>query len=264
MKRERAFTLIELLTVIAILGVLASILVPVVDSARTQAKRSRETSAARSLITGYLLFATESGGELLPGYGPGPTSDFQGKPVSWPASYRYPFRLAPYLDEVLRGQLYVNAQALYYDELLADPSVSADDLGYELSLFPSFGLNHYFMGGHHEIGAAHGIRPLNRIDEAAGETNGLIVFLSSKFSRGGGDEQGYFQVTSPNFPSKWPSSYSETAPAQTFGYVDPRWNGKAVAAMLGGHVELLSLDELRDMRRWALGAVQAGEPNWRP
>jgi prepilin-type N-terminal cleavage/methylation domain-containing protein len=263
-KRQRAFTLIELLTVVAILGILGSILIPVVDSVRTQAKRSRETSAARSLINGYLLFAKESGGDLLPGYGPGPTSDFQGKSVNWPASYRYPFRLAPYLDEVLRGQLYVNDQALFYDSLLADPSVSAEDAGYELSLFPSFGLNHYFMGGHHEIGAAHGVRPLKRLDETVGETNRLIVFLSSKFSRGMGDERGYFQITSPNFPSKWPSSYSETAPAQTFGYVDPRWGGKAVAAMLGGHVELLSLDEMRDMRRWALGAVLADEPDWRP
>jgi len=261
---RRAFTLIELLTVIAILGILATILVPVTQAVRGQAKKGREIAGARSLVTGYILSATDNGGQLLAGYGPGPVGSFRGETVTWPTSYRYPFRLSPYLDDVFRGQLFVNEQAYFYDQIVADPSKSTSEVTYDLSLFPSFGLNQYFLGGHHEVGASHGIRPVQRIDQAADETGGLIVFLSSKWSREAEDARGYFQVTSPGFPSKWPGNYSETAPASTFGYVDPRWSGKAVAAMLGGHVELLDMRELRDMRRWALDAVQADDPEWRP
>ncbi len=44
-----------------------------------------------------------------------------------------------------------------------------------------------------------------------------------------------------------------------WGYVDPRHNNRAVALMTDGHVEMLRLSDLRDMRRWANGADR---PDW--
>ncbi|MBY0313773.1 MAG: prepilin-type N-terminal cleavage/methylation domain-containing protein [Phycisphaerales bacterium] len=44
-----------------------------------------------------------------------------------------------------------------------------------------------------------------------------------------------------------------------WGYVDPRCNGRAIALKADGHVETLTLEQLRDMRRWANAA---DKPNW--
>jgi prepilin-type N-terminal cleavage/methylation domain-containing protein/prepilin-type processing-associated H-X9-DG protein len=63
--RRPAFTLIELLTVIAIIGILAAILVPVVSTVRNTAKLSQCTSNLRQLSMGYLLYADENKGVFL-------------------------------------------------------------------------------------------------------------------------------------------------------------------------------------------------------
>jgi hypothetical protein len=44
--------------------------------------------------------------------------------------------------------------------------------------------------------------------------------------------------------------------------VDFRYNGKAVVACLDGHVELLTREEMRDMRRWSNLHAQSDDPNF--
>lgn len=60
-RARRAFTLIELLTVIAIIGILASILIPVVGKVREQAKVSKCVVHLRDLGTGVHLYANDKG-----------------------------------------------------------------------------------------------------------------------------------------------------------------------------------------------------------
>lgn len=62
----RAFTLIELLTVIAIIGVLAAIIIPVVGRARVSASRSTMTSNLRQVGIAMGLFAADNR-NLMPG-----------------------------------------------------------------------------------------------------------------------------------------------------------------------------------------------------
>jgi prepilin-type N-terminal cleavage/methylation domain-containing protein/prepilin-type processing-associated H-X9-DG protein len=62
-----AFTLIELLTVIAIIGILAAILVPVVGSVRAKARAAQCASNLRQLGLGFALFSQERG--YFPGSG---------------------------------------------------------------------------------------------------------------------------------------------------------------------------------------------------
>jgi prepilin-type N-terminal cleavage/methylation domain-containing protein len=66
-RTQDAFTLIELLTVIAIIGILASILIPVVSSVRDSAARANCASNLRQIGTALHLYADDHEGRL-----PGP------------------------------------------------------------------------------------------------------------------------------------------------------------------------------------------------
>ncbi|MDR1282620.1 MAG: type II secretion system GspH family protein [Opitutaceae bacterium] len=58
--RPRAFTLLELLAVIAIIGLLAAILIPVTGKVRKTARRSVCASNLRQLFVGFELFANDN------------------------------------------------------------------------------------------------------------------------------------------------------------------------------------------------------------
>jgi prepilin-type N-terminal cleavage/methylation domain-containing protein len=94
--RARAFTLIELLTVIAIIGVLAAIVIPVVGKVRTSAKSAQNLSQLRNLATAALTFANDNKGRL-PGVGLNPDT-------------RWPVLLCPYMG--VPNVLPINAKSL--------------------------------------------------------------------------------------------------------------------------------------------------------
>ncbi|WP_052362276.1 prepilin-type N-terminal cleavage/methylation domain-containing protein [Geminisphaera colitermitum] len=79
-KRTTAFTLVELLTVIAIIGILAAILIPTVAAVRDTANSAKCTANLRQIGTALQLFAADHR-DMYPrayyNYGPGP-----GKTVS--------------------------------------------------------------------------------------------------------------------------------------------------------------------------------------
>lgn len=62
----RAFTLIELLTVIAIIGVLASIIIATVGTVREKARGTRCLSNLRQIGTAQLLYANENNNRFTP------------------------------------------------------------------------------------------------------------------------------------------------------------------------------------------------------
>src|SRR5690606_4582396 len=68
-----AFTLIELLTVIAIIGILAAILIPIVGKARNSAGRAKCASNLRQCGAALFLFANDNNG-WLPGNGGAPNA----------------------------------------------------------------------------------------------------------------------------------------------------------------------------------------------
>jgi len=63
--RQRAFTLVELLTVIAIIAILASILIPTIGKVRENARTSQCLSNVRQLALANLLYAGENKGQLI-------------------------------------------------------------------------------------------------------------------------------------------------------------------------------------------------------
>jgi prepilin-type N-terminal cleavage/methylation domain-containing protein/prepilin-type processing-associated H-X9-DG protein len=64
--RKRAFTLIELLTVIAIIGILAAIIIPTVGSVRNKAKGVRCSSNLRQIGIAIRVFANDNNGMMVP------------------------------------------------------------------------------------------------------------------------------------------------------------------------------------------------------
>lgn len=74
MKKTTAFTLIELLTVISIIGILAGIMIPVVGRVRSSAKGAQCKSNLRQLASAFSMYADEHKGLYPTAYPPPPGS----------------------------------------------------------------------------------------------------------------------------------------------------------------------------------------------
>lgn len=261
MKHRSGFTLVESLVTIAILTVAGSLTVGGIQIARKKAATATEVHAARNLITGYLGHAAENNGQLLAGYLPDPTvTNLEGKPLEFPMNARYPWRLARSLPAV-KGYLVFNGN---------ESVLEMDNSDYRVSAGPNLGLNATLVGGH--FGSGSPLAPTPRLIDAYGkfhlshlhesdDPGRQLVFASA---RSGKDQPGYFEVRPPNLTGQvWSrGKFKSNSPASAHGFVDFRWGGKAVAAMLGGNVELLDEPQLRDMRRWSHQAARANDPDF--
>ena len=60
LKRSKGFTLIEVLTVIAIIAILSAILVPTVTQMREIASKTKDLNNLRQIINASLLFSSQN------------------------------------------------------------------------------------------------------------------------------------------------------------------------------------------------------------
>jgi prepilin-type N-terminal cleavage/methylation domain-containing protein len=256
-----AFTLIELLVVIAIISILAALLLPCLAKARNRARMVEEMSAGRQLMLGVQMYADDHDGAVFPGYVSDSVAvDNRGQSLSFPVNARYPWRIVPYLSGSME-LIYSGENRARLSQL---QSSSHPDYVYSVSLFPSLGINSYFIGGNQsEFPAADanvkfgGGTVITKVSEAR-QPSDLMVFISARSAVTGNNAQGYYQVTPPYLKTRqWSANYSASLSPNQWGFVAPRFNNRAVAALLDGHAENFTLQQMQDMRHWCNTADRA-------
>jgi prepilin-type N-terminal cleavage/methylation domain-containing protein/prepilin-type processing-associated H-X9-DG protein len=251
---REGFTLLELLVVIVIIAVLMGIALPVATSVRNKARMTAEINAGRQLTAGYLSYAAENDGELMPGYLAGASVAYpNGDIAGGPEAERYPWRLAPYVSWNENVFLVNDAR-----KAVQGMDTKSSNYRYFVSLTPSLGLNTYCVGGYQ---SSTGLLSPNDVATKIGQVeklSNLVAFVSSrtKTSAGAaqsGDIAGSFYVRPPIYgATKWRAGNFDAKRASLdFGNVDFRHGRKAVVTFLDGSVRLMSIGELRDMRLWA-------------
>ena len=252
------FTLIELLVVIGIIALLAGITLPVMNSVQRKTRATVEANSARQIVAGYLAYAADNDGELLPGYLAGASVEFPNGDVgAGPEAERYPWRLAPYLQW--------NADLYMINDLqkaVAKMDRNSTEYRYMVSLAPALGLNTYCVGGYQ---TATTTMAKNDVALRLGSIDRpLVAFVSARTKTSAtsgaqsGDVAGSFFVRPPIFGTKWKTgAFDEKKASLDYGNVDFRHGGKAVTAFTDGAVRMLDIDELRDMRLWARNADSA-------
>lgn len=113
--RRHAFTLTELLAVIAIIGILAAIIIPIVGSIRENAKNTQSLNNLRQVATALNVYATDNKGRYpIMGDGIGFTGNL------WPT------RIQPYISpKIYTGKIFRNGSTVdTQSPTLLDPIVA--------------------------------------------------------------------------------------------------------------------------------------------
>jgi len=262
-----AFTVLETVVCLAILSILSMITVYSVQKVRGYTAMGNEVSAGKSVISAYQLFAADNGGKLMPGLNRTYWSiPFKDRTVSFAeAPHRYPYRLAPYLDYNLEGAIFVNGNR---EQIIDQFGRSGGMYDYGVSLMPALGMNMFFVGGIiDQSGNLHLEQARDVITRQNQVEANIIVFASGGYrSVGMGQDDkeglGYHEIKAPY---TWTyGSWSEHSIPSDYGNVSARHDGKAVCVFLDGSTQVLSIEELRDMRLWSTQAALADNPNYRP
>lgn len=272
MKRQSAFTLVELLIVIGIISLLIGILLPTLGRARAIAKEIKSASGLRQMLIGYAMYHQENKGALLWGYPNGTVNGVSvlvydprsQQTLGFPIADRYPWRLLPYVSNVWQ---IVHA----HDECPPIPTTN-DTTGwnqaYQLSVSPTYGINAVFLGGHRSHDGFVGDVPnlagpsVFRANHVKRPTE-IIVFADARtYQNKKWNGTGLSFLTPPRANGeKWRVEREKFIPLLNTAIGIPQgwFTEKTVVGFFDGHVEKRRPSELTDMRLWS---PKATSPTW--
>lgn len=236
----KAFSIIELLVAISIVGLLLGLGLPTLNSALKAGKKAREIAAIKSLITAYNTYTTDSNNNLMKSYDrTGTASDINGNPIGGEDSHeahRWPWRLAPYFNYSFYNTTHVNDIELYIK------SQGGLSQTYLVSVIPSFGLSLYCGGNDYEGKAQHSIATnINQVQKPSQ----FIAFVSSRSTAIGKRYEGFYYVDVPRS-----LKYDSKGNPKSSGNISARYNEHAIVAFLGGNVALIDYKDLLDKKYW--------------
>lgn len=269
-RRTHAFTLIDLLVVIAVIAVLIGVLLPSLGKARDAARTTIAQSACRSLVQAYTMYADDHKGRVLPAHldadQPVGVQDEFGNAVGPPVSQRWVYRLAPYFNYGWGGTTHVGTRKellSQFEQIHAQPNGDFN-WSYQVSVFPSFGINRRYAGGDYRrpdwLAQNHHVRTISQ----PMRPDHLIAFASSRFNAPPMVVEGYIDVEPPPLGATYDERASTAAPGTAFGYLHPRYAGGALCGFFDGHVGLLRPAQLLDRTVWSDSAARRGDANWEP
>lgn len=221
--RSRAFTLVELLTVIAIIGVLAGILIPVVRHAREQSRQAACTANIRQYGVAASLYAQEHKGRL-----PYPLNNTiaGSSPINNWAGLLY-----PYVTGAGEATSWNHIRQMLAPDSVGCPSNDPTESGPSQPWF-SYKMN-YYLG--ENLGGTTGVlgRPVQTINNPA-----KVVFLADGRVPGQGANPEFWYATVA-------SATSGTNGSRALGYPH---QGRANLFFVDGHVGTITPDEAQE--RW--------------
>jgi len=238
----KAFTIVELLVTVTIIGLLAGLGFPALKSAMQEGKKAKEIGALKSLIVAYNSYTVDSGGQLMKSYDLNGTAyDINGNQIGGEESHeahRWPWRLAPYFNYGFYSTTHVNDMESY----IKDQGGLSQT--YLVSVIPSFGMSLYCGGNDYE-----GSKTKASIATYTAQVNKpsqFIAFVSSRSSAVGKKYEGFYYVEQPKGSSK----YDNKSNPKSTGYISARYNNSAVVAFLGGNVSVIKYEELVKTNYW--------------
>ncbi len=295
-RRARAFTLVELLVSVSVIGLLMGVLVPALSGGYAKAKEMGDANAIRQLLIGYHQFSAERADALLVGYyaqDPKFTLDdtLGAKVKSGLPRQRFPWRLASFLDEGLRGTFLMGEQEKFLDDVPEPGTSDRDWWQYRISTMPSFGINAHFLGGYKVnapgVTASTGgyVKPPTfKVVKHMTRVTNPSRFVAFGSARGedwdpyvGGTTlaHGWYLVESPAIGDLGPfgggalgtwdaAPYSNEAHPEKYGNIDARYRDRVLIGHVDGHVETMGPEDLRDMTLWSDEAARSADRNWKP
>ena len=172
-RRQFAFTIVELLVVVAVIGILLALLSSGLSSAIASGKKTKEMNRLKQVLVAWTLYSGQYEDKLMPGFIDSAVQQGPQGSAAWQVRYHnkagsdlapelcqtYPWRLAPYLDysyETFLGyrdsiednvdfSKYVDPEVPVTLPASLSGATALDGAG--IAIQPAFGYNAYYLGG---------------------------------------------------------------------------------------------------------------------
>ncbi|MGE0002219.1 MAG: type II secretion system protein [Fimbriimonadaceae bacterium] len=231
-----AFTLIEVLVVVAIVGILAALLFPVFSQARVAAKQSADAALVRQVGLAMTLYRDDHDGVYPMNYYVGRAGQTQ---PDNRGLFRWPWLVYPYAKSF---DVFFSPADAEGAEVRDRQSAS---FGYLFGLVPSWGYNGENFSPTDQVSGEFQPQSESRNDSPA---NTLLLASSLWGTNPSSPKSGYYRLYPPD---EWAGAPPLTG--LSYGHVWPRHRGRfATVFHADGHVAFRTIEQVARISLWTL------------